>query len=556
MSTQQNLTVQQNLAIRLLRVLRYNKARSESAVELMPPKKRPLFHVMPFLLHVNHPDFPGFVDDEDTPHGLHNYSLRPMLTDALRAVFPELQDLSSDIKRYWPKTRRIDSLILMGSIGTIAQTKSSDFDYWVCIDNTQFTQRQMVLLQEKLLLIERWAEMHFDLETHFFVSEEEKVRNNDFGVAEGESSGSAQAIFLKAEFYTTNIVVAGKAPFWWLMPDRTTDEQYTDIIQSLKEGESPDPKLFIDLGNLEKMDPNELFGAAIWQISKAMDSPFKSVLKMAKLEVFLQNIERQQPLCNLLKKKVHNGAHARGNLAHTDPYALMFDVLVDYYERADKKDVAQLLQLCLYIKSDIRLSIPVTGDEVNFKYKMIQSYVKSWGWSNEKIKKVDRIKYWDFKDLSLLSRQIHSYLINCYRRMSNNFNNEKQLVSQEDMTVLGRKIEAFYSKKDGKVEYLRSAFDDELYCKVITLLAEVDKDNKKYWSMYGGDQLNGFDADKDRMLLKGSYHPSELIVWGVRNRILDGNTKILMDFETEQVTEDDLKNLARQAETLFPPVED
>lgn len=548
------MNIQQNLTIRLLRVLRYNKARCERAVELLPPEKKPMFHVIPFLLHINHPKFPGYVDDLNTPYGLVNYSLRDDLLEALKITFPENIGLLEDIKQIWPKRRLIDSLVLMGSIGTIAQSKSSDFDYWVCFEGEKLPEGQQLLLNQKLQLIEEWADQFQDMEVHFFPSNIDAVRQNDFGVADGESSGSAQAIFLKAEFYTTNIVVAGKAPFWWLMPEKTTDAQYQDLINIVKGGDSPEPKWFMDLGNLEKMDPNEIFGAAIWQISKAMDSPFKSVLKMAKLEVFLENIEQKQPLCNLLKKRVHNGSHAPGDVEHIDPYALMFDELLEYYSATENKSIVPLLQLCLYLKCDVNLSIPVKEGANSFKRQIVRGYVQKWGWTRERIKKVDRIKHWNFQELSQLSKQIHSFLIMCYRRISAKIDPERQTVSQEDMTVLGRKIDAFYTKKDFKIDYLRSAFDNELYCHTITIKADMDKTLKRKWSIYRGNQINSEDSTLENVRMKTSYNPIDLIVWGVSNKILDSKTKILLGYKTEPVVEEDLYRLARFVRKYFPPI--
>lgn len=553
MSKPQHLTLQQNLAIRLLRVLRYNKARIERAVVLLPAEHKPLFQVVPFLLHVNHPELPGYIDDPDVPYGLNNYSLRQDVTDALNDVFKNKKSLLADMRKIWPRDRFIDALVLMGSIGTIGQSRDSDFDYWVCIDGKRFTPKSLQLLEQKLHLIEQWAAQK-NIEVHFFVSEIDKVKNNDFGVAEGESSGSAQANFLKAEFYTTNIVVAGKAPFWWLMPEKTTDEQYYELINSLQESESPDPKWFMDLGNLRKMDPNELFGAAIWQISKAMDSPFKAVLKMAKLEVFLENIEHKQPLCNSLKKRVHNGTQAPGEVDYIDPYALMFDELIEHYTKTNNQDVVKLLQLCLYIKSNSALSLSFNSGGENFKRQIMTSYVHEWGWTEQKIKKIDRIKHWNFQELSFLSRQIHSFLINCYRRMSEKLKDNKQTVSQEDMTVLGRKIDAYYSKKDNKIDYLRSAFDDELYCGKVTLKTERTVDLDRRWMMYAGDQTQGPEKTLEKELLRKADNPIDMLLWGISNRIIDAKTDLLLGYQTEPLIEDDLQSLAKYLHKLFPPL--
>ncbi|ALS99703.1 class I adenylate cyclase [Lacimicrobium alkaliphilum] len=551
--TAQKIKIQQNLAIRLLRVLRYNKARNERALELMPADKRPLFHVIPFLLHINHPDFPGYIEQGDVPFGLNHYSLRKQVSEALAEVFGEAKASPEKIRAVWPQSRCIESLVLMGSIGTIAQSSGSDFDYWVCVKAKTFAEQQRALLQQKLEKIEQWAEEQ-GLEVHFFLSDIEKVRHNDFGEADGESSGSAQAVFLKAEFYTTNVVVAGKLPFWWLMPDKVTDGQYQELMESLQPGQPPDPRLFMDLGNLQKMDPGELFGAAIWQISKAMDSPFKSVLKMAKLEVFLENINNKQPLCNLLKKKVHSGVRAPGELEHVDPYGLMFDELVEHYQSADEPQIVELLQTCLYIKCGCELSRKVPASQDNFKRRIMAGYVQQWGWSQDKVARLDNIKHWSFREFSLLSRQIHGFLILCYRRISSAISLAQQSVSDKDMTVIGRKLDTYYSKKPNKIEYLRSAFDDELYRAVVTIKARPLANREREWSLYSGNQINCDTQALETVLLKSGDNPVDLVVWGVWNRILDNKTRIYLDYHTEPVTEEDLSLLVSHCQQVFPSV--
>lgn len=548
------MNIQQILTIRLLRLMRYNKTRCMRAIELLPDDKKPLFHVIPFLLHINHPQFPGYVEHKDAPYGLNNYSLRAEIRDALQLMFPQHLELLANMRALWPKDRLIDSLLLMGSIGSIGQSGASDFDYWVCIDGRSLNRQKKDLLQQKLQLLEAWAEQEHGIEVHFFLSEIDRVYYNDFGEADGESSGSAQAVFLKAEFYTTHILVAGKAPVWWLTPDDATDEQYAELINGLTPGQSPEPKWFMDLGNLQNMDPSEIFGAAIWQISKAMDSPFKSVLKMAKLEVFLENIDQKQPLCNLLKKMVHSGTRAPGNIEHVDPYALMFDELIEHYTELGDKEVISLLQLCLYIKCDCALSSPPADGEDNFKRQIIRSYVQSWGWSKQKIEKIDRLKRWPIHDLLLLSAQLHRFLIGCYRRISGKIGQGKQSVSQQDMTVIGRKIDTYYSKKTNKIHYLRSAFDGELFCKLISIDAQTQGNGTKRWSMYAGKFVSGNEAGKDKARLHSSNNPLDLILWGVSNRIINSNTKILLDYNTEPLSDDDFYQIVEQAESLFPPV--
>ena len=559
MAAQQPLSVQQNLTIRLLRVLRYNKARIERALTLMPEKHRPLFHVLPFLVHVNHEALPGYVvpltSGETVPFGINNYSFRPDVEQALQRCFPAQSHLFSDIKQIWPRQRAVDALVLMGSVGTIAQTDDSDFDFWVCIDGKRFSTTELTLLQQKLTAIEKWADNTFGIEVHFFLSEIDKVKQNDFGVAEGESAGSAQALFLKAEFYNTNIVVAGKAPFWWLTPEKTTEKQYQAIYNSLEKGGSPDVDWFMDLGHLERLDASELFGAAIWQLGKAMDSPFKSVLKMAKLEVYLANISHGQPLCNLLKKHVHRGAEAPGHVADIDPYALMFDELIAHYKANGQAEDIAVLQQCLYLKCGCTLSHPlVEGEQANFKRKIMASYAKQWGWSRKLLAHLDNQQDWTFNERVQLSRRIHRFLLKCYRRISKEISHHQQVMDQKDMTVLGRRLSTYYAKKPDKIEFLRRAFDESLYCEKITIAMRQLKNGNEVWSAYAGDLLSKSGIIDDSQKVTQATSAIALMVWLVSSKIIDTNSKVYLDYNYGEVSELDLNDLLKHLCKYFPPV--
>lgn len=550
------MSLQQNFTIRLKRVLGYNRVRTNRAIELLPIEKRALFHSIPFLLHINHPDFPGYVEDEGTPFGIVNYNFKPMLKESLLEVFPNNVALIETMRSIWPRKRMIDSVLLMGSIGSIAQGSKSDFDYWVCVDAKKYQSKQLALLQQKLTLVEQWVDYEFDLEVHFFLSEIDKVKNNDFGEAGGESSGSAQAVFLKAEFYATNLMIAGKVPFWWLVPEAVTHKQYEQLYAALKQNEDPDPNWFMDLGHVEKLVPEEIFGAAIWQISKAMDSPFKSLLKMAKLEVFLDKAEQSMPLCNLLKKRVHHKSAGIDDIKNKDPYALMFDQLMDFYSKREDRETVELLQTCLYIKSECALTLPVTSDVKNFKREIIVNYVMEWGWDKARLKRLDNIQNWDFQEVSDLGKRIHNFLISCYRRISSKIQQQKQLVNVEDLTVIGRKLDSFYTKKDGKIVYLKRAFDEGLYVSAISIKAELDlgSTTNKKWMVFRGKRLDRGEIDRDETFLKESTDPVDLTLWCVFNRIINADTKIYLSYTCDPLKEEDLKAFIEEVTKLFPPI--
>ena len=536
-------------ANRLVRVLNYNRHRIDRALSLFNDKQRPLFFVMPFLLQVNHPDLPGFIDNPDVPYGLALYSYQKEDKEAMKTVFPEHHSLLEDPKVLWPKLSYVESLSLMGSIGTIAQSEKSDLDYWVCVNPGAVKGDKWTLLQQKLTLIEDWAWQTHQLEVHFFLSDIEKVRNNDFGAADGESAGSAQPMFLKNEYYSTNIVISGKIPFWWIAPCNCTDETYQQAYYALKNGSDPNPNDFIDLGNIEKFDASEMFGAAIWQLTKAMDSPFKSVLKMAKLEVFCDNTDQQTPLCNILKGMIHKGVDMESDVRITDPYTLMFDSIITYYRVKNPKFI-ELFQACLYIKSGCAFTRTKHVHGKNFKRDVVVDYLKSWNWDRDTVENYDQIKHWEFSQVNILGKQIHSFLIGCYRRISAKIQGREQLVSDEDMTVIGRKISSFYGTKKGKVQYLKRAFETGLLQDELTITMELDLqfDTKQRWCAFRGRQhYQDTKDDNNRCFLKDSSDPVDLILWCIFNRIADFDSAFHLLQSHLPISALDIKELMEEA---------
>lgn len=549
------MTDEQTMQIRLNRVMRYNRNRIDKALSLFPAQKRPLFHCMPFLLHINHPDFPGFVDNPEQPCGLALYRYDRTIQVSLLQIFPEQSALIAQPKSFWPKHRHIESLSLMGSIGTTAQSAKSDLDYWVCVDGQAINSEQWALLQQKLELIEHWVWDNHQLEVHFFLSDIERVRNNDFGEADGESAGSAQPMFLKNEYYSTHIVIAGKMPFWWLVAADCTDSAYDKAYKALQQGAEPNPNYFMDLGNVDKLNINEIFGASLWQLTKAMDSPFKSVLKMAKLEVYMDNTEQRMPLCNVLKSRVHHGVDFEKDVKSTDPYALMFDTIIQFYSDRNPKFL-DLFKACLYIKSDCGLTTEHTGSKNNFKRDVITDYVQLWHWKRAKVANYDAVEHWDFQQVSRLGRIIHSFLIGCYRRLSAKLKGCEQLVSAEDMTVIGRKIESFYRDKPGKIQYLKRAFEKGLMQSQMTITMELDLsfDTRQRWSAFRGRQHYQETLDNNPCLLKQSSDPVDLVLWCIFNRIINPQSTFYLLQSQLTISVEDISELMNEALTDYQAV--
>ena len=93
----------------------------------LSPTQADYLKLVPLLFHVNHPMLPGYVDGF-TPCGLPNYTPTTVEKSIAKTV--------SQSFVYKPKAHlsyEIASIFLMGSMGTLGQSNSSDIDLWICL---------------------------------------------------------------------------------------------------------------------------------------------------------------------------------------------------------------------------------------------------------------------------------------------------------------------------------------------------------------------------------------------------------------------------------------
>lgn len=506
----------------------YNRDRIKKAIQISPRKAEFAIHLVPIILHYNHPDMPCYVECEEHCSNISFFKLTEEMQTAARRSVGNFDFHEPSTRRAAHKEKQvIESLLLMGSIGSAAQNVFSDYDYWVVVDESGLDGKELVLLKKKLGLIEKWAEK-VGAEFHFFITDVNRVRRNDFGGANKESVGTAQAGLLKEEFYRTALHVAGKYPAWWLTPPEASDEEYRSTLKTLGESWDINPNLFVDLGNVVPITMSEIFGAALWQINKAMDSPFKSVLKMALLESLIDDSEGEAPLlCEELKKNIMNSAsplHAR------DPYLLMINRLLAYYHRKNREDVVELLRKCFYNKVNVKLTAPAEKNrKQTFKEEVMSHYTDEWNWDQSTIANLNRYREWEFDHLLDLGGQLHSFLIETYRNLTDILKTRKDvknLISSEDMTILGRKLFSFYGKKKAKIEPLKRASDEALRLESCTFVPTVSHTKKTVWTVYRGNVTADIARKKaiSHAELKKGASLANIAAWLVINRIVDSRT--------------------------------
>ena len=110
----------------------YNRLRCQHAYDFNVEKASVAFEIIPALLSLNEADLPGYVTEGEGACGIYGIRSSDYLKKAIHDYFPELINKKISYQKYLIRRPAIESLLIIGSVGTVAQNDRSDFDYWVC----------------------------------------------------------------------------------------------------------------------------------------------------------------------------------------------------------------------------------------------------------------------------------------------------------------------------------------------------------------------------------------------------------------------------------------
>lgn len=468
---------------------------------------------IPLLLHTNDQRLPGYIS-ADIPHGIVGYAPDEETLRFMKSKFP-----GAKFEKY-VENPFVQMVAVMGSIGTIAYNKKSDFDYWVCVNKDSVPKATFAKFRKKVEEVQKWAESQIKLPVHLFINDIENVKQNIFDEDEDEAFGSTIGALLKDEFYRSSIIIAGKIPFWWVVPQFAQDAEYEDLFNRLP----PEAKesTFLNLGNLYRISKEDFLGAALFQIIKSLGNPFKSIIKLGVLEKYLFEKEDTPLISQKVKINIH-----RGNLSNTilDSYLMMFHEVFDYYQKSkENSNILTVLRQNLYLKINPQLSkYRKIEDRSSMPYKAEEMFrsVKEWGWNSEDINQLDNFDNWDFNKIMKFWDKVQTCMLISYQKISTQFPtlNLKNKVSDSDFKLLSRKIKSHYSRQADKIEQFLT-FKDTSYESLLYIEPILNEDiHEVEWRLYKRNT-----SEKENITIttiKKSQSLIELLVWTALNRIFE-----------------------------------
>lgn len=522
------------------RFLLLNRERLRRAQESMRERQQDFLDLLPLLFHVNHPILPGYVSNE-CPVGVSDY--RPS-KHALRAA--KKIAISFDFKRKALPRYDIASLFIMGSSGTVAYSQTSDFDIWVC-HRPDMDAGQLAALQQKATLIEEWA-AGSDLEVHFFLIDPNRFKEGQHADLSKESSGTAQHYLLLEEFYRTGLLLAGRYPLWWIVPP-DQEANYEEYKKALVGRRYITQNEFVDFGNIAEVPAEEFFGAALWQLFKGIDSPYKSVLKLLLMEIYTRQYPKIDLLCQRFKRDIYDG---ETSLDRLDPYMMLYRAIEEYLEQSSEYDRLDFVRRCFYFKVNERLSAPDNPRYVDWRRELMRSLAESWGWGGVYLEMLDGRPEWKINRVLRERKILVDELTHCYRILSN-FAREHaglMLINQKDITVLGRKLYAAFERKAGKVEIINRGISDNLWEGQVSLHQLALQDGQEMWALFRG-AVSANEVSQN-MPLKRGRGVCELITWSYCNGLIDDHTAIALHVSKSTLSVREINATLQVLRKLFP----
>ncbi|WP_340122371.1 class I adenylate cyclase [Methylobacter svalbardensis] len=521
------------------RFKRLNQLREQRVQEFLQPRQQIFLALLPLLFHGNFTTLPGFISSA-TPAGIPEYNPGIQTINSARQFAKNFSYTRAPSHSY-----PIEGLFLMGSVGSIAFSRNSDMDIWLC-HQSDLAASAIDELQQKASAIEIWAES-LGLEVHFFLMDSRQFRLGQNTPISTESSGQAQHYLLLEEFYRTAIYIAGKSPAWWLVPPHE-EGNYTRYIEHLTSNRFIPEHELIDFGGFEAVPAEEFTSATLWHLYKALHSPHKSLLKLLLMECYASEYPLTEWLCQDIKKAVFQGNFLITDL---DPYFLIYQKVERYLQKAHSHDRLALARQNFYLKvmgsSDNTMDASTRASREQY----IQHIAKCWNWPTTTIDGLKHTRSWNIQKATAEHAIIVQQLTHSYR-MIMGFARDHVRPNQEnsdDLNLIGRKLHSFLEKKPGKIEIITTHSEVHSKENALSIVENSPTGNNSGWALYL--KYVQMTTAKDFEPIQKCRTLIETLCWLVINGLYHKQLLINFSSHSLNMSDPELRSILRQITTFL-----
>ncbi len=520
------------------RFIHLSQTRLQRIQSFLQPRQGIFLELLPLLFHQNHPLLPGFVSLA-TVAGIPDYT--PNRQSILHA---KSFSKHFNYKRRALRTYPIESIFLMGSVSSIAFSKHSDIDIWLCHSHT-LLKVEINELQAKASAIEKWA-ASFDLEVHFFLMDSQAFMQGEKSPLSSDSSGQTQHYLLLEEFYRTAIYIAGRPPAWWVVPPQE-EHNYTQYVQHLKAKRFITEQEFIDFGSLEQIPATEFVSATLWHLYKSLNSPYKSLLKLLLMECYAQEYPSPKWLCLTLKNNIYQGDL---DMEALDPYVLIYHKTEQYLRQENDPERLNFVRQCFYYKvmGDMENAPSTTKTQV--RNTVIAQMERQYQWPKNLTAHFAQYRSWDIAKASTENDIIIRQLKLCYQRISQFSNANAYRLKNKDLQLIGRKLKSFLQKKPGKIEIITTRANIHNKADELSLIEVQNNMGHSSWQLLPGE-VAANNPKKAKPFKQGAHSLVEMLSWLVINGLYQPKLKLHIQAQQQHFGHSDINNTLKALQTFL-----
>lgn len=514
-----------------------NNERLARVRDCLKLEQRVFVDLLPLLFHINDSLLPGYV--KKAPTGIADYSVAKRSLEAAGRLVRKF-----NYRRRAMRVYHIQAMYLMGSTGTVAYSDSSDFDIWIC-HHPELTAPQIGALRSKCDAIGQWGRS-LGLDVKFFLMDANCFRRGEAQALSEDSSGSAQHLLLLEEFYRTGLLLAGRYPGWWLVPP-DQEHRYEEMLEELDRSGQARRHEYVDFGDVSRVPAEEFYGAALWQLNKAIGSPYKSVLKLLLMESYTSEYPNPDLLCRRFKRAVYEG---QTDVDQVDPYVLMVRKVEEYLRRREELDRLELARKCFYFKVGLRLSgrrprLPERRQEV------MEQLAQDWGWQQDRLLVLDSRATWKIHRVLEDRAALVDELTRSYRNVSEfaRAHANGARINSTDLNLLGRRLYAAFERKVGKVEIINPGISTDLTEERLSFVRAIEGPRDS-WLLYRGDHEEALS--RGQPALRRAPGVIELVAWCHFNRLIGPQTLVTLYGAEEEFATRELLAIIDSFRRLFP----
>ena len=223
----------------------------------------------------------------------------------------------------------------------------------------------------------------------------------------------------------------------------------------------------------------------------------------------------------------------------------------------EDEETVDLLRKCMYLKLESKvLRSDYQSKKIDAKKAKVINYINHWKWNHDNVQELNKFDEWSFKKNVQFGMLINNFLISAYRELSDMVKTKGSeiKISQNDLTVLGRKIYVIYSKQQGKFNCISQFSDKDPHQDNLTLLRTSQHGQNEIFNVYMDNVTNLIlkKSDVKEYFLHSSKSALGTLPWIILNKCYGPKTRLnIMNYQYGE----DVNSLLEDLFSFFPPID-